>query len=227
MTAGGLASRCCGEASSSHSEPEHRGDTVQRPQLIHMRQCCFTYTLSSLPCSGPHCVAVFQFAAAGADELSLAVGDTVELVGRVGGEWLRGRLGGQEGIFPAQFVEVKVDLPAEPVGGEKGEAKGSWSKATFDFAGQEGELSFKVRVCCTGVCMCIPGLLSPCPQAGARIKLLCRVNEDWVEGATEEGAVGIFPASFVDNLPPDLPAKSDTAEATPVKVCMSVDFVAL
>lgn len=84
-------------------------------------------------------MAVYQFAAASADELSLSVGDTVELLERVGAEWLKGRLRGKEGIFPSQFVEIKEDLPVEVVKSEDG-----LSKTLYDFDGQEGELSFKV-----------------------------------------------------------------------------------
>ena len=93
--------------------------------------------------SGPHCVALYEFATSSADELSLAIGDTVELLERVGAEWLRGRLRGQVGIFPSQFVEIKGDLPAEATGRE--DVEGGLSKALFDFNGQEGELSFKVN----------------------------------------------------------------------------------
>ena len=75
-------------------------------------------------------MALFDFTAAGAGELSLAVGDTVELLGRVDEAWLRGRVRGKEGIFPAQVVE-----------GDDGR-----SRALYDFDGQAGELSFKVCI---------------------------------------------------------------------------------
>lgn len=89
--------------------------------------------------SGPHCVALYDFNAASKDELSLCAGDVIELLERVGSEWLKGRLRDQEGIFPSQFVEVKEELPvAEPP------VDDSLSKALFDFEGQEGELTFKV-----------------------------------------------------------------------------------
>lgn len=84
-------------------------------------------------------MALYEFAAASSDELSFSVGDTVELLGRVGDEWLRGRLRGREGIFPSQFVEIREDLPAERDDG--------LSKTLYDFDGQEGELSFKVSIC--------------------------------------------------------------------------------
>lgn len=91
--------------------------------------------------SGPHCVAVYEFKAGGPDELSMAVGDTVELLARVGAEWLKGRLGQQEGIFPRDFVEIRQDLPEE-----KPPDKTILSTTLYDFDGQEGELSFKVCI---------------------------------------------------------------------------------
>ena len=86
-------------------------------------------------------MALYEFPASGADELSLAVGDVVELLARVGAEWLRGRLWGQEGIFPRDFVEIREDLPdSEP----HTAAADSLSKALYDYEGQEGDLSLKV-----------------------------------------------------------------------------------
>ena len=82
-------------------------------------------------------MAVYEFAAGGPDELCLRVGDRVELLARVGNEWLRGRLGGQEGIFPREFIEIREDLPAD-------NRSDVLSKALYDFDGQAGELSFKV-----------------------------------------------------------------------------------
>eukprot|EP00731_Ephydatia_muelleri_P027528 Em0019g401a len=70
--------------------------------------------------SGPHCVA---FDTEKGDELTFVTGDVIELLGRVDQDWLRGRLGGKEGLFPAQFVEIKIDLHLQllkfPQGAEK------------------------------------------------------------------------------------------------------------
>ena len=92
--------------------------------------------------SGPHCVVEFSFNAEDSSELSLNKGDVVELVERVGGDWLRGRLAGKEGIFPANFVNIIEDLPPAPTLGPNVAA------AVADFDGMEGELSFKVRGAC-------------------------------------------------------------------------------
>ena len=79
-------------------------------------------------------------------------------MGREGGEWLRGRMRGKEGIFPTGFVEVKVDLPPDdrPMGGGVRDGGGNMAKTLYDFDGQEGELSFKVCVCvCVCACQCV------------------------------------------------------------------------
>lgn len=62
-------------------------------------------------CRGPHAVAIYSFHADGSGELSISEGDQVELLERVDAAWMRGRLGGKEGIFPADFVDVIVEPP--------------------------------------------------------------------------------------------------------------------
>ena len=70
------------------------------------------HTLLSHPTHrGPHCVALHPFTAEGEGELSIVSGDTIELLEKVGTNWLKGRKGQAIGIFPSQFVEIKVDLP--------------------------------------------------------------------------------------------------------------------
>ena len=69
------------------------------------------------------------FAAEGEGELSIASGDTIELLERVGTDWLKGRKGQAVGIFPSQFVEIKVDLPPSSKVNVPG--PGSKSKGTF------------------------------------------------------------------------------------------------
>ena len=59
----------------------------------------------------PHCVALYDFNAEGPGELSIRTGDVITLVEKIDADWIKGRLRGQEGIFPSGFVEIKVDLP--------------------------------------------------------------------------------------------------------------------
>ena len=64
-----------------------------------------------IPIREPHCVALHSFDAAGPGELSIRPGDVILLVEKIDTDWVKGRLKGQEGMFPLGFVEVKVELP--------------------------------------------------------------------------------------------------------------------
>lgn len=61
-------------------------------------------------------MATYSFNAEGPGELMLSEGDLIELVERVDTSWMKGRLGGKEGIFPLEFVNVIVDLPPKKAG---------------------------------------------------------------------------------------------------------------
>ena len=67
-------------------------------------------------------MALYPFSAAGEGELTIGEGDHIELLERVDADWLKGRLGGSEGIFPADFVKIVEDLP--PASVKKDEPKG-------------------------------------------------------------------------------------------------------
>ncbi len=56
----------------------------------------------------------FDYESATDGDLSLKVGDRVELLAAVGADWLRGRCGAREGLFPRTFVDVILEPPAEP-----------------------------------------------------------------------------------------------------------------
>lgn len=45
--------------------------------------------------------------------LSQQAGDEIVLVKRIDDDWYVGRLGDQQGMFPAKFVEIIEDLPRE------------------------------------------------------------------------------------------------------------------
>ena len=62
----------------------------------------------------PYCIVESEFISEGPGELSIQPGDTVILVERVNEDWLRGKLNEQVGIFPAAFVDIKVDIPSKP-----------------------------------------------------------------------------------------------------------------
>lgn len=123
--------------------------------------------------------AKYDFTGSGSDELSFAKGDKIEVTEVISDDWLRGKLGGHEGMFPRTFVELSQELGTECQSVDDEAAPKA--KALFDFDGEfEDELSFKVDDI---------------------IVLLERVNEEWLRGEMN-GKVGRFPATFVDILTP-------------------------
>lgn len=91
--------------------------------------------------SGPRCRARFDFDGEGPEDLVFEDGDVIRLLERVGPEWRKGELNGRQGLFPLAFVDVIEDLPEEVVKDDSTHT----AVAVFDFDGEEGELSFKVK----------------------------------------------------------------------------------
>jgi len=58
------------------------------------------------------CKALNEFQGESVDELSFSVGETIVTTGKVNDEWLLGRIGSREGMFPAAFVEILKEIPA-------------------------------------------------------------------------------------------------------------------
>ena len=56
-------------------------------------------------------MALYPFDAAGPGELSIKTGDVIILLEKIDADWIKGRLRGQEGMFPSGFVEIKIELP--------------------------------------------------------------------------------------------------------------------
>lgn len=122
--------------------------------------------------------ALYDFTASASDELSFKKGDKVEITEVVSDDWLRGKLGGHEGMFPRTFVQPDHEPLCVPKKATKVTPK---AKALFDFDGEfEDELSFKVDDV---------------------IVLLERVNEEWFKGEAKS-RVGRFPAAFVEVMTP-------------------------
>eukprot|EP01099_Mayorella_cantabrigiensis_P001979 TRINITY_DN1859_c0_g1_i3.p1 TRINITY_DN1859_c0_g1~~TRINITY_DN1859_c0_g1_i3.p1 ORF type:complete len:666 (-),score=201.40 TRINITY_DN1859_c0_g1_i3:108-2000(-) len=59
----------------------------------------------------PHCKALFDFTKEQEGELPMKKGDVVLLKRRLDSVWLQGELNGQVGAFPANYVEIIIDLP--------------------------------------------------------------------------------------------------------------------
>ena len=77
-------------------------------------------------------MALYSFSAEAPGELSISEGDQVELIEQVDASWLKGRLRGKEGIFPADFVTVTGEVPAKGAGGKTAGSKGQLIILLYD-----------------------------------------------------------------------------------------------
>ncbi|KAI5088019.1 SH3 domain-containing protein 19 [Silurus meridionalis] len=158
----------------------------------------FEMDLSDSVCSGPRCVARFDFEGEHSDELSFTDGQVIQLLEYLGEEWARGQIGSHVGIFPLNFVDITEDLPPSPAkkqnriplpgmaASNNMQAAASPHtqacgvervKALYDFTAQtDGDLSF---------------------LRGDVIEVIEHIDEEWSHGRLN-GREGLFPTSFTE-----------------------------
>lgn len=94
--------------------------------------------------SGKSVVAVYDYEAAEANELSFKEGDVIHDIVELDVGWWQGTLNGKQGILPANYV--KYQNAAEPAAAtitQSPTASGFTVKALYDYAaGEENEISF-------------------------------------------------------------------------------------
>ncbi|CAK1545599.1 unnamed protein product [Leptosia nina] len=119
----------------------------------------------------PHAIALFDYFTDHSEDLYFSAGSKIILVRRVNDEWMYGKLkSGAEGVFPSNFVEVKVPLPSD------GNTSLGTALALYDFSPvQDGDLGF---------------------NAGDNITVLSKINEEWYFGECN-GLKGQFPVNYV------------------------------
>ena len=66
------------------------------------------------------CEASFDFTGESSGELSFSQGEIIVTTEWVNEEWLMGKIGDREGMFPASFVKIITELP------KKSSGKGAW-----------------------------------------------------------------------------------------------------
>ncbi|XP_013166244.1 PREDICTED: SH3 domain-containing protein 19 isoform X1 [Papilio xuthus] len=121
----------------------------------------------------PYAIALFDYFTDHEEDLCFSANSKIYLIRRVNEEWLSGRLkNGVEGLFPSNYVEIKVPLPndvaTKPILGE--------AIALYDFEPvQTGDLQF---------------------STGDSIRVMQKLNEEWYFGECK-GVKGQFPANYV------------------------------
>lgn len=121
----------------------------------------------------PHAIALFDYFTDHPDDLSFSANSKIKLIRRVDHEWLYGSLrSGVQGLFPSNYVEIKVPLPNESA---PSTLIGT-AVAMYDFEpDQAGDLRFRT---------------------GDTIHVRCKINDEWYFGECN-GVKGQFPINYV------------------------------
>ncbi|XP_018362454.1 PREDICTED: abl interactor 1 isoform X1 [Trachymyrmex cornetzi] len=119
----------------------------------------------------PYGIALYDFSATHPNDLALKEGDIVQLVKKVNDDWLEGRIGNRQGIFPLNFIDIKISLAG---------LSDNMVTALYTFPGENSDdLSF---------------------EEGAKITVISRISEDWLYGEYN-GRRGQFPVNYINRLP--------------------------
>ncbi|CAG8805741.1 4653_t:CDS:2, partial [Gigaspora rosea] len=111
---------------------------------------------------------IYAYESADDNEMSLIEGEIIVGITQVDDGWWQGESkdGSRVGLFPANYVEL-IESEIET------KTAGISAKALYDYeAGEENEISFKEDEIITEI---------------------EQVSEDWWQGTTSDGAVGLFP----------------------------------
>ncbi|KAG7201341.1 hypothetical protein KM043_004111 [Ampulex compressa] len=123
----------------------------------------------------PYGIALFDFPVTHPDDLPLKEGDIVHLIKNINDDWMEGRVGNRQGMFPTNFISIKVPLPGTP---------DNVVTAMYSFKAETVEdLSF---------------------EEGAKITVLSRLSDEWLYGECG-GRKGQFPANYVSKVPFNIP----------------------
>lgn len=99
----------------------------------------------------------------------------VILIRQINSEWLYGRVLDREGMFPANFIEIKVPLQSA--------LQESYVTALYEFRPQQsGDLELK---------------------PGQKVRVIRKVSDEWLYGESN-GNCGVFPYNFVDKIPKNI-----------------------
>ncbi|XP_047034299.1 actin-binding protein isoform X1 [Helicoverpa zea] len=122
----------------------------------------------------PYAIALFDYFTDHPDDLCFSANSKIKLIRRVDQEWLCGSLrNGAQGLFPSNYVEIKIPLPNESAPPPPLIAVAT---ALYDFeAVQPGDLSF---------------------LTGDTIQVRYKINDEWYFGECN-GLKGQFPINYV------------------------------
>uniref|UniRef100_A0A6P4E6P6 Uncharacterized protein LOC108038584 n=1 Tax=Drosophila rhopaloa TaxID=1041015 RepID=A0A6P4E6P6_DRORH len=141
-----------------------------------------------------YAIALFDFDGVEEGDLSFRESEKIYLLDHPTPEWFRGRTrSGCEGIFPVNYVDVKVPLGA--TGG------GAAASAAAPLP-SHSQTQLNTALCLYNFPGGVEGDLVL--QENELVTVLYKINEDWLYGEVA-GRQGQFPANFLDQVPANLP----------------------
>ncbi|XP_053694679.1 uncharacterized protein LOC128742367 isoform X2 [Sabethes cyaneus] len=149
----------------------------------------------------PYGIAMYDFNGETDEDLSFRTNEKIYLLKRLDEEWLLGRnRRGCEGMFPANYLEVRVPLPGERLAAASPSASGHCG----DISSSGTTDSFnhpQVRVLYTFNAEAPEDLTI---AENEYVTVMYRINVEWLYGELY-GQRGQFPANFIEYVPPNLP----------------------
>ncbi|VDP37414.1 unnamed protein product [Heligmosomoides polygyrus] len=129
--------------------------------------------------------AIYDYDSNTPGDLTFRMHDQIKVLQRVGPDWLRGSLGGREGIFPANFVSCPgVDTLPMVQPAVQSAASVEKMTAAYDYvSGVSGDLNFNADT----------------------VEVVARLDQDWIRGRVN-GREGLAPLSYL--APYGTPVKS-------------------
>lgn len=136
----------------------------------------------------PYGIALYDYSATHPDDLSFQANDVIFLLRQVNDDWLYGQFGHNQGMFPANFINVVVPLSKSITSQQRQQAEAQTVTALYPFVAETwDDLELK---------------------EGSYVYVISRINGDWLYGESN-GKFGQFPASFVDHIPSNLPQRTN------------------
>ncbi|XP_060556964.1 SH3 domain-containing protein 19-like [Ruditapes philippinarum] len=161
----------------------------------------------------PHGIAVHDYTAQHDDELSFKTGELIILVKRVDGDWILGKVDEREGMFPQDFVKVKMPFPGEKV--EDDNSSNDSAEMFYDASAEKPDTIGHGPRCRARFDFDGEGPDDLVFEEGDVIRLIEKVGLEWRKGEIN-GHVGLFPLSFVEIIE-ELPEEEEKDTGSYVK----------